>query len=222
MKLERIKKKRLSDIVIKIAEKAAYKSCDSACFWWQYQPKVPTVLKKGNKEYKVISSSESKLMEENVFGKKVFELRNLEVLLAQDFVIRNLSEETIDELSEEVAKKYKEKKKNVGYGTVTDVFYKVLDATCDDPHAKEQFSTMAAKATYVYTPKGSAVSVYERGEIYSPAQIAEMNSYMDNLYPSATRLATATSRYNCHSYAWYSQSTSNNRSEERRVGKECM
>lgn len=47
MKLEKTNKKRLSDIVIKIAEKAAYKTCDSACVWWQYQPKMPKSLKNG-------------------------------------------------------------------------------------------------------------------------------------------------------------------------------
>ncbi len=47
MKLEKTNKKSLSDIVIKLAEKAAYKTCDSACFWWQYQPKMPKSLKNG-------------------------------------------------------------------------------------------------------------------------------------------------------------------------------
>ena len=48
MKFERKNKKKLSDVIIKIAEKSAYKTCDSACVWWKYQPKVPTALKKTN------------------------------------------------------------------------------------------------------------------------------------------------------------------------------
>lgn len=47
MKNEGKTQKRVSDVVIKIAEKTAYKTCDSACLWWQYQPKMPTTLKKG-------------------------------------------------------------------------------------------------------------------------------------------------------------------------------
>ncbi len=43
---EKIQKK-VSHAVIKIAEKAAHKTCNSACLWWQYQPKMPTALKKG-------------------------------------------------------------------------------------------------------------------------------------------------------------------------------
>lgn len=46
MMFQREIQKRISGAVIKIAEKAAYKTCDSACFWWQYQPKVPKALKK--------------------------------------------------------------------------------------------------------------------------------------------------------------------------------
>lgn len=45
MKFEKIQRK-ISDSVIKIAEKAAHKTCNSACLWWQYQPKMPTALRK--------------------------------------------------------------------------------------------------------------------------------------------------------------------------------
>ena len=36
------------------------------------------------------------------------------------------------------------------------------------------------------------------------------NNYFDNLYPQAQRLYSASARFNCHSYAWYSQQCSNN------------
>ena len=35
------------------------------------------------------------------------------------------------------------------------------------------------------------------------------NDYGDNLVPEATRISPSTRKYNCHSYAWYMQSTSN-------------
>ncbi len=60
----------------------------------------------------------------------------------------------------------------------------------------------------VKTPKGSSVSVFERQEATSN-EIASMNSYMYSRYPKATRLRSATYKYNCHSYAWYSTSSSN-------------
>ena len=60
----------------------------------------------------------------------------------------------------------------------------------------------------VYTPKGSAVSVITRAEM-SAAEIAGSNQYYKSKYPKATYVSTATAKYNCHSYAWYSSSTSN-------------
>ncbi len=36
------------------------------------------------------------------------------------------------------------------------------------------------------------------------------NTYFDSTYPNATRLSTATIKYNCHSYAWYSRDVDNN------------
>ncbi len=63
--------------------------------------------------------------------------------------------------------------------------------------------------TYVYTPNGTPVYVLIRGEELSWLQRLLLNNQMDAAYPNATRLGTATTNYNCHSYAWYYQSTSN-------------
>jgi len=63
--------------------------------------------------------------------------------------------------------------------------------------------------TYVYTPNGSSVQVLIRGEELTSAEKAAADSYMDSRYPNATRLRSATTKYNCHSYAWYSTSSSN-------------
>ena len=50
---------------------------------------------------------------------------------------------------------------------------------------------------------------YIRGEELSSSEITSINESYDTAYPNATRLRSATTNYNCHSYAWYSQSTSN-------------
>lgn len=60
----------------------------------------------------------------------------------------------------------------------------------------------------VYTPKGSAVSVYTIAE-FSAADIAYWNNKATTEYPKATFVSRASAKYNCHSYAWYSSSTSN-------------
>jgi hypothetical protein len=61
----------------------------------------------------------------------------------------------------------------------------------------------------VYTPKGSAVTVITMTYELSLADIAACNSWVETNYPNAIRLTNCSRRYNCHSYAWYSQSASN-------------
>ena len=61
---------------------------------------------------------------------------------------------------------------------------------------------------YVYTPNGSSVLVYSRDEL-SPEQIDNYNYIGDALVPEANRIAPSSKLYNCHSYAWYFQSTLN-------------
>lgn len=61
------------------------------------------------------------------------------------------------------------------------------------------------------TPRGTTVSAICVTTELTASQIAQRNSYVDAAYPSATRETNASRKYNCHSYAWYSQSTSNYR-----------
>ena len=60
------------------------------------------------------------------------------------------------------------------------------------------------------TPNGSNVEVFQTLDDISQNKINNYNSIYDTLFPDATRLSSATARYNCHSYAWYSQNTSSN------------
>ena len=62
---------------------------------------------------------------------------------------------------------------------------------------------------YVYTPHGSGVLVEALGEL-TPLDIARYNSETDSNFPLATRIASSTRHYNCHSYAWYSQNINTN------------
>lgn len=73
----------------------------------------------------------------------------------------------------------------------------------------EEMVSLATTYHYVYTPKGTPVQVLQRSPDLTQAQKNYYNQYYDALYPNATRLGTATTNYNCHSYAWYQQSTSN-------------
>lgn len=80
--------------------------------------------------------------------------------------------------------------------------------------SRETTTSVIAQATqytgYVYTPKRTAVSVtFDRPE-FSASRITSLNNYVAQNYPQAKRLSDASNRYNCHSYAWYSQNTKTN------------
>lgn len=154
-------------------------------------------------------------MDDLTAGDSVYILGNIEALLAQDFVIQNLDSDGLARLSEMVADKREQKLQNTDvYGTSASTFYTVLDKTCEDSSIKSRLynnSTVGIQATstYVYTPKGSKVTVLIRGEELTSAQIAKNNAEVAQSYPDAIRLGSSTTNYNCHSYAWYKQSTSN-------------
>ena len=68
---------------------------------------------------------------------------------------------------------------------------------------------------YVFTPRGSVVPVkkdctwHDILEIDDPNFRDEVIAELEAEFPRATRISDASPKYNCHSYAWYSQSTSN-------------
>lgn len=64
-------------------------------------------------------------------------------------------------------------------------------------------------STTVRTPRGSAVAAINMTYELTSAQITSANNAASSGYPNATRLRNASRRYNCHSYAWYSTSSSN-------------
>lgn len=67
----------------------------------------------------------------------------------------------------------------------------------------------AYTSSTVYTPNGSSVPVIIRGEELTPLQKFSIDADAQGSYPNATYVSNSTSNYNCHSYAWYSQTTTN-------------
>ncbi len=59
----------------------------------------------------------------------------------------------------------------------------------------------------VYTPNGSEVEVLIDKRTMSQTDINNCNSNGNKKVPQATLIADSTNKYNCHSYAWYQQST---------------
>ncbi len=62
----------------------------------------------------------------------------------------------------------------------------------------------------VKTPNGTNVrEVYQRSPELTDVEKESLNRVIDSRYPYAVRVGEATVNYNCHSYAWYSNTTSN-------------
>lgn len=138
-----------------------------------------------------------------VTSKKIFDLSNMEIILRQNEIQKKLNKTEIEKLEKEVENKYlqKQAQKNI-YGLTAASSYSIL--------AEKQGISVGTMASYtVYTPKGTAVQVDKSAERLSSAEKVAADNYVATQYSSAVLLSSATSIYNCHSYAWYSQSTSN-------------
>ncbi len=97
----------------------------------------------------------------------------------------------------------------------TYVFYDIANAADTiENFAQVEYSKVDSVAsanqiiTYVYTPNGSKVQVIQRA--YNAAEAAQAYYYTISTYPNVIVKSKATTNYNCHSYAWYSQDVNNN------------
>lgn len=93
-------------------------------------------------------------------------------------------------------------------------FLEVLGTRVGYSYCKEDSLVKSSRAytestKYVTTPKGSKVEVLVLGEQLSYTRKGQINEYFAKEFPYATLISEPTTNYNCHSYAWYSQSTSN-------------
>lgn len=78
-----------------------------------------------------------------------------------------------------------------------------------DLHVVDDGLSIQDYAGTVYTPRGTAVAVTVTTYELTSSQITSANNAAASQYPQATRKANASRRYNCHSFAWYSSSSSN-------------
>lgn len=70
---------------------------------------------------------------------------------------------------------------------------------------------VAATTTHVHTPEGTEVTVYNQSGItdWTASEKSDINAQWLAAYPNILIVSNPTKKYNCHSYAWYSTSTSN-------------
>jgi hypothetical protein len=64
--------------------------------------------------------------------------------------------------------------------------------------------------TIIYTPNGTKVTAFKILYDFTNEQKLSKDSYRKMEFPEATMLRSSSKKYNCHSYAWYSQDESNN------------
>jgi hypothetical protein len=150
------------------------------------------------KEYMTMKQEITGLINaESVNFETVMKYRIIGTLLSQPAIFEKLDKAQVDSIVET---------SNTISGKID-----VAPIYADDksPFAEEAIVTQQYLTSYVYTPNGSAVQVLLRGEELDSTEKAAADSYMDSRYPNATRLRSATTMYNCHSYAWYSTSSSN-------------
>lgn len=163
------------------------------------------MLKKYNQEEVLFKESDDT---------NVYRLSNLEILLAQNFVTEKLEESEKVELIKLASEKMTQKTNSNIYGGFTEtLFFDLLKENATDATLAAQAESMLASMynSTVYTPNGTGVSVnVYTSEPLTTSQISAYDSQTAILYPNAIKLRSASGKYNCHSYAWYSQSTSNN------------
>lgn len=64
-------------------------------------------------------------------------------------------------------------------------------------------------SVYIFTPNGSRVVGFTATSDYTYSEMASVNQVARNLYPNASFSSNSTWKYNCHSFSFYSRSTSN-------------
>lgn len=122
----------------------------------------------------------------------IMDLICLEIMLSAPVVVDTISASMI-EMS--IAEKYEKK------SMISDIYYSDID-TFDNSLTRNINAT-------IYTPKGSVVSVIKRSPDITSAEKISYNNYMSSRYPNAIYVRSATTNYNCNSYAWYNRNSSN-------------
>lgn len=137
----------------------------------------------------------------------ILNLSILEILIAQPEMTSCLPDATIGEIGQIADDKCSEKlsEQAINGGNVT-TFYDAVNESPDSAMA------VAARATAtVYTPKRTPVTVIDNYGItdWTSSEKNSINAQYAISYPGAVRISDPSKRYNCHSYAWYSNTFSN-------------
>lgn len=147
---------------------------------------------------------------------EVLTIEFMEAALSQEEIIEQFDEKQLDQLSDEAEEKYTKKCENKMYKTFEGSIYENMyeNGTLDEIDAdcvfqKSNNSELCSYQIIIYTKKGKPVLAYLMDETLTKEQINSINKKYKKAYPKATFVSNSTSKYNCHSYAWYKTSTKN-------------
>ena len=160
--------------------------------------------------------------EKNIIYDDIFRLNNLEILLLNEDVIPEMNDRQLSDLYNTISDKHKQKIRSKIYGEQSEkLIYELLDVEPNEKKAQIEIKralfnikseqSVQGQSGYVKTPKGNKVNVtFYSSEPLSFFEIAAMKIDTAVNYPKAVELRNPSGKYNCHSYAWYSQSQNNN------------
>ncbi len=144
---------------------------------------------------------------------EMFRLTNMEILMSQDFVTTKFTKKEKNKFVKSVASKMEDKLASEVCGDFTNnLLFDLAEKNFNDGGLLKNVQDVkdGYGPGYVTTPKGTKVgTTYHDSEPLTQSQIMVINALCARDYPNATKLRDASGKYNCHSYAWYSQSTSN-------------
>lgn len=137
--------------------------------------------------------------------KNTKKLSNLKTLLNQPQMVKNFK---IDEIT--LLNKLAREEKGEACDIITN-FKIETDANSITSISFSNSLSTSSTMSYVTTPNGSSVPVYNRSSDtdLTSTEKAVRAKKMAQAYPGAIKLCDATIKYNCHSYAWYSESPLN-------------
>ena len=137
---------------------------------------------------------------------KFWETSNLEFIIAYDQIINpDYTEAEAQQFETTLSNKESQRCNSEIYSQASDIYLKFMAKNSDImPMAGENI-----QYTTVKTPKGTSVSVIIRTPDFSSGEITVINASTALAYPQAELQRNPTVKYNCHSYAWYSQCTAN-------------
>ena len=170
---------------------------------------ITTIMTSDSYAKKQLESNSLTLEKEAEFSKEFFKSSTLEFLLVCDELHNGEFSGEQKTKTEEIVRKKRNERSSCGlYSSNSEIYGKYVDKSFSLKSASK--AGEYATSSSVTTPNGSSVTTYyDRRPELTTAEKNAMYQTMASRYPSATYLRSATVKYNCHSYAWHSQSATN-------------